>query len=178
MAIQDEDAFPVMQIDDMAYRPRHGADLQVQEPTSGYGDNLMDIGDWEAENPHDPKPKLVSVPATKSDPIHAVKFNDACQAVGVIATFDIREVSPYCYSGTVQFASTVVQLEGTAASKKLVKEALCTKALPVLESLSADLKARKASVVEETQRQALSSPLNAENWIGTLQSTCTSFTYG
>ncbi|KAK4555822.1 hypothetical protein LTR86_007042 [Recurvomyces mirabilis] len=147
-------------------------DEELNTEAHGYGDQLMSIEDVEDPN-WAPAQKLVPSKAIKPDPEHAVKFQHACDSRGMVPEFKYEEVGPRMYSATAAFGEFLVDSNGAFLNKRLAKEAVCKRALPMLQKLGPTAYAKRKNVESTTPDNVVSADvLNGTNWIGTLQDYC------
>ena len=155
-------------------------DAQLEAPPSaqtsifdddddGGEQSAIPLATWLQDNPQEP-PKLISVPTIKADPVHGIKFDEACRLRGLMPDFHYAETLPQQFTGMVVFGEHTVSTDGSYPSKKLAKEALCKLALPVVEGMAIVSRKRKSSENEVAGDRVSAEVLNGSNWIGTLQS--------
>lgn len=140
-----------------------------------YGDQLTSLADVEDGNwdtTQKPRPKLVPVKAIKANPEHITKFQHACDQRGIMPFFEYVEPLPYQFTATVRLDNQIVDSGKAFPNKKLAKEAVCERALPVAEALPisvASRKKRRASEAQFVDGRIDARILNETNWISTLQ---------
>ncbi|KAK3674198.1 hypothetical protein LTR78_006045 [Recurvomyces mirabilis] len=139
---------------------------------NGYGDQLMSIEDVEDPN-WAPARKLVPSRTIKPDPEHAVKFQHACDSRGMVPEFRYQEDGSQLYSVTVAFSESLVDGNGTFPNKWLAKEAVCKRALLIIQELGTIAPDKRKNIEFSTPNDVVSAAiLNGTNWIGTLQDYC------
>jgi len=81
---------------------------------------------------------------------------------------------PRRFQGTLSFAGHTVSTDGSFTSKKLAKEDVCKRAIPIVEHIIPGSNKRKSIETSGDHRIGMDE-LNSANWIGTLQSMRSSY---
>lgn len=140
---------------------------------------LQSIEDFDKEERRRENPELVLFNSSVRSPDIVNEFNNTCQRLAIVPYFEIHLLGDTLYSGKLIVGSHLIELKGTFSSKKHVKDALCTKGMPMLGSFDLEESKKRKRLEIERVKQVLNADCTArtspedleyENWVSILQS--------